>query len=248
MAPPSDAPGPLDGSAWRRVLDALPPLAGVKVVDVGCGGGEQAAELAARGARVLGLDINGDLIREARGRDLPGAVFREVDLRLPLELEEDFDGLWSSYAAAYFPDLAAALHRWTHRLRPGGFAALVEIADLFGHEPLGEGARAMLAAYAEDAIAAGRYDFHMGRKLAAHLEHAGFTVTKAWTLPDAALSFDGPAPREVLETWRERLDRMTLLREFCGAGYESMRSELLDSLSRPDHRSLARVHAAIGIL
>ncbi len=99
MPSSSDAVGTLARSAWQLVLDALPPLQGLDVVDVGCGERVQAAELAVRGARVLGLDMNPDSLREARRREIVGAEFRDVDLRLPLDRDRDVDGLWCSYVA-----------------------------------------------------------------------------------------------------------------------------------------------------
>ena len=36
--------------SWATILDALPPLAGQTVLDLGCAVGDQAAELVARGA------------------------------------------------------------------------------------------------------------------------------------------------------------------------------------------------------
>jgi 2-polyprenyl-3-methyl-5-hydroxy-6-metoxy-1,4-benzoquinol methylase len=46
-------------SGWRSgpdILAALPRLEGATVLGLGCGVGDQAALLAARGARVLGFD------------------------------------------------------------------------------------------------------------------------------------------------------------------------------------------------
>ncbi|MCA9636992.1 MAG: hypothetical protein KC420_13280, partial [Myxococcales bacterium] len=45
--------------AWRRwdaILDRLGPIAGQVVLDLGCAIGDQSAALAARGARVIGVD------------------------------------------------------------------------------------------------------------------------------------------------------------------------------------------------
>ncbi len=227
--------------AWPEILAALPPVRGRTVLDLGCGVGDLAAELVARGARVIGVDANEELLREARARSLANAEFHRADLRALPELDAPADGAWCSFAAAYFPDLAATLAGWTRALAPQGWIALVEIDDFFGHEPLGAGTRARLAAYARDALAAGRYDFHMGRKLRAHVERAGLHVAREWTVEDRELAFAGPADPEVLRAWRARLERMQLLREACGAEFEALREEFLACLSRADHRSTARV-------
>ena len=176
-----------------------------------------AAEFVARGARVIGIDMSEELLREAQSRQLANAEFRMGDLRALPDLGIAADGLWCSFTAAYFPDLPAALAAWTSNLKSNGWIVLTEIDDLFGHEPLSVRAKALFRAYAEDALAARRYDFHMGRKLKGHLERSGFTVSKMLTLADQELSFSGPARPEVLDAWRNRFDRMKLLRDFCGA-------------------------------
>jgi hypothetical protein len=51
---------------------------------------------------------------------------------------------------------------------------------------------------------AGRYDFHMGRKLQNHLEQSGFRVSKVLTLQDHELSFGGRPARKVVDAWRTR--------------------------------------------
>ncbi len=231
---------------WPRVFDALPVLQGQTVLDLGCGVGDQAAKLVARGARVIGVDINEELLGEARAKGLSNAEFRSGDLRLPLDLGVVVDGLWCSFTAAYFPELPAALASWASCLRPDGWAALTEIDDLFGHEPLGARTRSLLEAYAREALAAGRYDFRMGRKLRGHLERSGFTVSNELTLGDQELSFDGPARPGVVDVWRERLDRMKLLQDFCGLEFRQVREELLGCLAGAGHRSVAKVYCCVA--
>lgn len=216
------------------------------MLDLGCGVGDQAAELVARGARVIGVDLNEELLRVAQARQLPGAEFRTADLRAVPDFGTRVDGLWCSFVAAYFPDFPAALSAWAGHLKPGGWIALTEVDDLFGHEPLSARTRALLEGYAREALAAGRYDFHMGRKLQTHLEQAHFAVSKVLTLQDQELSFDGPARPEVVEAWGARLDRMKLFRDFCGSDFEAVREEFLGCLERADHRSLAKVHGCIA--
>ena len=122
--------------AWPEILGALPPLRGSTILDLGCGAGDLAAELAGRGARVVGFDLDDGLLEAARSRGLRDAEFRRGDLRTLRAAGPAADGIWSSFAAAYFPDLAPVLEGWGRLLRPGGRIALTEVDDLFGHEPL----------------------------------------------------------------------------------------------------------------
>jgi SAM-dependent methyltransferase len=231
---------------WARILGELPPLAGSTILDLGCGPGDQAAELAARGVRVIGIDTDEELLREARARQLPGVEFRFADLRTWREPGLTADGIWSSFAAAYLTDFHAVLAGWAGHLRSGGWLAITEIDDLFGHEPLGERTKALLDGYARDSLAAGRYDFHMGRKIRGCLERSGFAVSKTLALADEELSFRGPARREVVDAWRLRFARTRLLQDFCGAEYERVREEFLGCLGRADHRSQAKVICCIA--
>jgi len=231
---------------WPAIFDVLPSLQGQTVLDLGCGVGDLAAEFVARGARVIGVDMNEELLREARSRQLWYAEFRAADLRTLPDLGIAADGLWCSFATAYFPDLPTALTAWARSVTAGGWIALTEVDDLFGHEPLNVRTKALFRAYAEEAFAAGRYDFHMGRKLRAHLERSGFTVSKTLTLEDQELSFSGAARPEVLDAWRARFNRMTLLRDFCGPESEQAQEAFLGCLKRADHTSVAKVYCCIA--
>jgi SAM-dependent methyltransferase/gamma-glutamylcyclotransferase (GGCT)/AIG2-like uncharacterized protein YtfP len=232
--------------SWSEILDALPPVRGKTVLDLGCGVGDQAAELVARGARVVGFEMNDEVLEAARSRGLEDAEFHRGDLRALPDLGFAADGIWCSFAAAYFIDLPAVLVPWSRNLAPGGWIALTEIDDFFGHEPVGPRTRELLAGYAHEALAAGRYDFHMGRKLRDHLAHAGFESKTELTVGDQELSFEGPARPDVLEAWRVRLEGMKLLHDFCGSEFGLVRDEFLGCLARPDHRSLAKVVCCIA--
>jgi SAM-dependent methyltransferase len=232
--------------SWKTVFDALPEVSGRTVLDLGCAIGDQAAELAARGAEVLGFDMDEALLAEARARRIPRATFAASDLRHAHVPSTPADGLWCSFTAAYFPDLTSLLRAWRDGVRRGGWIALTEVDDLFAHEPLSARSRVLLERYAAEALVAGRYDFRMGRRLAQHAERAGFQITRAFTVPDAELAFDGPALAAVVAAWRLRFERMPLLIEMCGAEYDSLVEEFLATLASPDHRCAARVCCVLG--
>lgn len=231
---------------WPTILDALPPLEGRTVLDLGCGEGGVAAELVGRGARVIGVDLNDDLLRAARARGLARAEFHKADLRDLPDPGGPVDGLWSSFAAAYFPDLAPVLEHWRGHLESGGWAAVTEVDDLFGHAPVAPRTKSLLDAFARELLEDGWYDFHMGRKLAGHLERAGFTVSKTFTVEDQELAFDGPADPDVVDAWRRRFDRMTGLQDFCADEFEAVRDDFVGCLGRTDHRSSAKVVCCIA--
>ncbi|MEE1621374.1 class I SAM-dependent methyltransferase [Zafaria sp. Z1313] len=74
----------LDGEA--RTVDAMLPR-GARVLDAGCGPGRVGGALAARGHRVLGVDVDPALIAAARA-DHPGSDWRVGDLA-ELDLADD---------------------------------------------------------------------------------------------------------------------------------------------------------------
>lgn len=238
-------PLPNPPRAWQRMLGVLPPIQGQHILDLGCGAGEQAAQLSARGASVTGLDMNAALIQQAQSKQIPNARFVQADLRSPLPFQTLFDGLWCSFTAAYFPTFAPILQNWRKVLKPGAWAAFLEIDNLFGHEPLSPSTRAQFEAYARDALVSGRYDFCMGHKLAAYVEQSGFSILQTFTLGDPELAFDGPASPEILEAWQGRFERMKLFQDFCGASYKQLHDEFLHCLCGEEHRSIAKVYGVL---
>lgn len=216
------------------------------MLDLGSGTGEAAAALAARGANVIGLDLDAARLEAARERGIPRASFQVADLREPLQVARPADGLWACYTAAFFPDLAPALARWAHALRPGGWIALVEVDDFLGHEPLDPRWSELFAEYAAEALAAGRYDFHTGSKFERHVSRAGLELDWVCDLSDPEFACDGPLGAEALASWRARWERMPLLRAAAGADAECLRDDFLACLAHPGHRTRARVRACLA--
>ncbi|RZQ60383.1 methyltransferase domain-containing protein [Amycolatopsis suaedae] len=110
--------------ARLRSHDLLALEPGDTVVDAGCGAGTAVAELAARGARPVGVDLSEEFVAEARRRH-PGLDVRAGDaLRLPLA-----DGAARGYRAEKLlhglPDPAAAVAEAARVLAPGGRVVLL---------------------------------------------------------------------------------------------------------------------------
>jgi SAM-dependent methyltransferase len=231
---------------WNRIFDEVPLQAGQIVLDLGCGVGDQARELASRGCKVIGLEVNQELIDAAVLKRLPNCEFRLYDLRGTASLDIKVDGIWSSFVAAYFTNLTELLSKWAYFLRDGGWIAITEIENLFGHEPLSSRTRSLFQLLAKDALAAGRYDFDMGGKLQGCLEQVGFNISKLLTPQDQELSFDGAATPQVIDAWRRRFQRMPHLKALCGLDFASVQEEFLSCLSRPDHVSTAKVVSCIA--
>ncbi|HEX2033726.1 MAG TPA: class I SAM-dependent methyltransferase [Chloroflexota bacterium] len=96
-----DDPQAVSGSSLPgRLLAMLGDVAGLPVLDACCGEGLLARLLAARGARVTGIDLSPRLIELARQKDAQGAIdYRVGDLSRPLpELEGRFAAIGSYMA------------------------------------------------------------------------------------------------------------------------------------------------------
>ncbi len=100
------------------------PLAGAKVLDVGCGGGLLSEAMAKAGAKVTALDLAPELVKVARLHALESGV--EVDYRVQaveaLASAEpgSFDAITCMEMLEHVPDPAAILRACAGLLRPGG--------------------------------------------------------------------------------------------------------------------------------
>ena len=104
------------------VLELAGPVAGLRVLDAGCGPGLYAQELLARGARVTAFDQSPSLVDLARDRVGTAAEVRVHDLAQPLHWAADasFDLVVLALVLNYVDDRVAMLREFRRVLTPGG--------------------------------------------------------------------------------------------------------------------------------
>ena len=105
-------------------IDQRTPLAGKRVLDVGCGGGILAEAMAARGARVTGIDLSEKSLRVAELHSLQSKV--QVDYE-HVTAEEyaardagQFDLVTCMELLEHVPEPAAMVAACARLVRPGG--------------------------------------------------------------------------------------------------------------------------------
>jgi SAM-dependent methyltransferase len=125
----------------ERIIEALAPKAGERVLDIGCGNGALAlaiAGLVGPDGTVVGLDISGPMLAYARRRaDATGAVnisFEKGDAQIHRITEQSFDAVVSRFGVMFFEDPIAAFTNLHRALKPGGRLAFTCWQDLFNNE------------------------------------------------------------------------------------------------------------------
>ena len=112
---------------WRaRAADLAQVGPGSRALAVATGTGDLAMELAARGARVTGMDFAPAMLEVARSK-APGIDFDEGDalrLRYP---DRQFDAATVGFGARNFADLDRGLSEMARVARPGGRVVVLEI-------------------------------------------------------------------------------------------------------------------------
>jgi ubiquinone/menaquinone biosynthesis C-methylase UbiE len=110
------------------LAEVMPPVAGLDVLDLACGPGRVALELARRGARVTGLDVSPVLLEkaEAHARDAGLAIrWLRGDAAAPDALAgETFDGVTSHFGLSDIDDLGGVLSTVARVLPSGGWFVL----------------------------------------------------------------------------------------------------------------------------
>jgi trans-aconitate methyltransferase len=168
--------------AAAALLDLLAPQPAERIVDLGCGTGHLTAEIAKRGAQVLGLDSSAEMIGEAR-RNFSDGEFRVADAT-SFTVPEPQDAVFSNAVLHWVHPPEAAVQSIAAALRPGG-----RFVAEFG----GRGCVAHIVSAMNEALAgadlARQWFFPSVGEYAPILERNGLEVTFA-TL------FDRPTPLE----------------------------------------------------
>ncbi|MBI3993732.1 MAG: class I SAM-dependent methyltransferase [Candidatus Lambdaproteobacteria bacterium] len=106
------------------------PLAGLRVLDVGCGDGAYALAAARQGAQVVGVDVSPSMIEAARRRAAQAGLpveFQQADTTaLPFE-DGRFNVVLAVTVLCFIPGAAAALREMARALAPGGRLVLGDL-------------------------------------------------------------------------------------------------------------------------
>lgn len=112
-------------------MQALGDVAGKSILDVGCGDGYYARLIAAKGAKVTGVDFSEAFIDGAKreeDRASLGITYLQADIAEPLPLEsETFDALVADMVFVTIPTQEAytqSISEMKRLLKPGGFALI----------------------------------------------------------------------------------------------------------------------------
>ncbi|HEX3932135.1 MAG TPA: methyltransferase domain-containing protein [Nocardioides sp.] len=119
------------------LLERAAVAAGMRCLDVGCGGGDVTVDLASLvglTGHAVGLDVDATKVELARADAVQGAVtnveFRVGDLAAGLG-QEEYDVVYARFVLTHLADPASALEAMRRALRPGG-RLVVEDIDFRG--------------------------------------------------------------------------------------------------------------------
>ncbi len=102
----------------KGLVDLLAPKAGERILDLGCGTGALTAEIADRGADVLGVDGSEEMVLRAREK-FPAVKFEVLDAR-QLRFTAEFDAVFSNAVLHWIPEAEQVVAGVAQALKPGG--------------------------------------------------------------------------------------------------------------------------------
>ncbi|WP_137724124.1 class I SAM-dependent methyltransferase [Prescottella subtropica] len=119
------------GPIAERLVAAVGPPAGARVLDIGCGRGAVLFRLAAAvgsDGEVTGIDLSPNMVaataHDARAHGLANVHVQMMDAMDPRLPQGAFDAITASFMIFFLPDPAAALTRWRSLLVPRGTVAV----------------------------------------------------------------------------------------------------------------------------
>jgi SAM-dependent methyltransferase len=237
----------------RRALAALAPRAGGSVLDIGCGGGKTALELAcavAPDGTVLGIDLSAAVLAFARRavKDCERVRLVEADAQVfPFE-PASFDAAFSRFGVMFFADPIAAFSNIHRSLKPGGRLAFVCWRALNENQldllPLQAASAYLPPQPVHDPDAPGPFAFAKPERVCGILASAGFTEIEI-------TAHDEPVGSRDLETMLAACSRVGALGKILRENPELRAAALpavRSALAAYDGPDGVRLNAAVWIV
>ena len=166
-------------------IQALRPLPGERILDIGCGAGETSLQLSAligRAGQVVGVDISQPLLDVARHRPWPAdgapVEFRQADAQTADLGAGQFDGVYSRFGVMFFDKPVEAFGNIRKALKPGGRLTFVcwrtYSENAWMREPMEAAQPFLPASPPSDPHAPGPFAFADAARTGAMLANAGF--------------------------------------------------------------------------
>jgi trans-aconitate methyltransferase len=207
---------------WRYgadLLDLLAPQPSERILDVGCGTGQLTAEIARRGAQVVGLDRSTDMLAEAQ-KNFPDLSFVLGDAAR-FDFDQPFDAVFSNAALHWVKDAEGAVGSIARALRPGGRF----VAEFGGHGNIALVQAALRAVLGPSADEKSPWYYPSVGEYAPILERHGLEVRHA-SLFDRPTPLDG---EDGLDQWL-RMFLPTYLGQFSSAQATDIIRQLVEQL------------------
>ena len=228
---------------WATVFKLMPSLNKLTILDLGCGIGDQTALLSQRGASVIGIDQDSELLEQARKKNILNSKFIEANIADLSKLDlPKVNGIWCSFTTAYFPHVEQPLKSWLKHLKPGGWLAVTEMSGLLNHSPLSIQTQSAIQSFYQLLFDKNLYDFNMGKNFEKAINALSLKLKQRILLEDKELSQNGKLSKDVIEAWENRLERMKGLQNYLGDKYNGFKEEFIACLNRKDHISNCSVY------
>lgn len=168
-----------------RLVEALAPVPGERVLEVGCGNGAVALEIARRvgpEGRVVGVDLSGPMLGTARGRaeeaGIDNVAFEHADAQTHAFEPASFDAVTSRFGVMFFDDPVAAFANLARAVRVGGRLVVLCWQELLRNEwitvPIGAALAHVPMPAGDEPGAPGPFAFGDPERLAGVLREAGW--------------------------------------------------------------------------
>jgi SAM-dependent methyltransferase len=186
------------------LIDALDPGPGQQILDLGCGPGRHSAQMSQRGADVVGLDLDPDMLAKARA-DHPGVDFVSADAAsftlADLGRDRPFDGCLSNAALHWMNPQVQVLGNVRAVLR-GGARFVAEMGGAGNIATLDRALVSALAGLGIEGVEPPGTHFPTLAEQAGNLEAAGFRVEWAHWFPRPTPLEPGSTPADWVRHFR----------------------------------------------